>query len=93
MSIEQVMDIVTDFFTHTVKKPVKEVVGACKDEDGWTVDIEVFEEIEYNRRHGRNELLGVYRVQLNEDREIVCYQRTELRERGKLAGTPQTEPN
>lgn len=85
MDVENIVNIVKDFFANVLKKP-GEIIGACLDDGGWTVQIEVTEEDEYQRKHGRNELLGVYEVKLNESREIVCYKRIMLRERGKLQG-------
>ena len=85
MDIENVTSIVKNFFANVLKKP-GEIIGACLDDGSWTVEIEVTEEDEYQRRHGRNELLGVYEVKLNENQEIVCYRRIILRERGKLKG-------
>lgn len=85
MDLENIINIVKDFFANVLKKPGK-IIGACLDNGSWTVQIEVTEEDEYQRRHGRNELLGVYQVKLNESQEIVCYTRIMLRERGKIKG-------
>lgn len=91
MDVENAMNIVKEFFANVLKKP-GEIIGACLDDGNWTIQIEVTEEDEYNRRHGRNELLGVYEVKLNEDK-IVCYNRIMLRERGKLQGYLQDDDN
>jgi len=85
LDVENVINIVKDFFANVLKKPGA-IIGACLDNGSWTVQIEVTEEDEYQRRHGRNELLGVYQVKLNENQEIVCYTRIMLRERGKIKG-------
>ncbi|ACA60002.1 gas vesicle protein GvpO [Candidatus Desulforudis audaxviator] len=85
MDVENVINIVKDFFANVLKKP-GDIIGACLNNGSWTVQIEVTEEDEYQRRHGRNELLGVYQVKLNENQEIVCYTRIMLRERGKIKG-------
>ncbi len=88
MGLENIINIVKDFFATVLNKP-GQVVGACIRDGRWIVEIEVTEEDEYMRRHGRNELLGVYEVELNEKREVVCFTRKELRERGKLQGILQ----
>jgi len=85
LDVENVINIVKDFFANVLKKP-GDIIGACLNNGSWTVQIEVTEEDEYQRRHGRNELLGVYQVKLNENQEIVCYTRIMLRERGKIKG-------
>lgn len=88
MSIQDVMSITKNFFENVMHKP-GQIIGVCKTGEGWTVEIEVIEEDEYMRRHGRNELLGIYEIELDEKPEIICYKRVKLRERGKLEFHPQ----
>lgn len=90
MGLENIINTVKDFFATVLNKP-GQVVGVCVRDGKRIVEIEVTEEDEYMRRYGRHQLLGVYEVELNENREIVCFTRKELRERGKLQGVPQDQ--
>jgi len=83
LSIQNAMNVVLRFFDKNLHKP-GEIIGVSKTEEGWRVEIEVVEESEYMRKHGRNDLMGVYAVNLNDNMEIIRYQRESTRERGKI---------
>ncbi len=83
MSIKNAMDTVLGFFDKNLHKQ-GEIIGVCKTEEGWKIEIEVIEESEYMRRHGRNDLMAIYEVDLNENLDIMRYERKSIRERGKV---------
>lgn len=82
-NLEKAMETVLQFFDKHLGKP-GEIIGVCREHEGWHVDIEVIEESEYMRKHGRNDLMAIYSVKLNEHCEITCYERKCIRERGKV---------
>lgn len=83
MKIVQVLNAVKEFFKQNVTAPYK-IPAVEQKEDGWEVIVEVIEEREYMVSHAKDELLGVYKVCLNRDLEVVSFTRMELRERGAL---------
>ncbi len=87
MSLPIAINVVLNFFNNTMNKPGT-IVGATKNEDGWTLKVEVVEESEYLVQFGRDELLAIYEVRVNEALEIIHYKRESLRERGSLDFNP-----
>jgi len=83
LSIQNAMNVVLRFFEKNLQKQ-GEVIGVSKTENGWRIEIEVMEESEYMRKHGRNDLLAVYSVELNDNLDMIRYQRESTRERGKV---------
>lgn len=80
MKIEEIKKTVEDFFNKNINPPYK-MTSIISKEDGWQVEVEVIEESEYMKRYGKDQLLGVYQVILNEDMEITSYDRMALRPR------------
>lgn len=66
-----------------------EVIGVTKTEDGWVAEIEILEDEEYLKQHGRNGMIALYEVRLTTDLEVMHYERKSLRERGKFEAVPQ----
>ena len=56
------------------------VLGMQREDDGWTVTIEV---IEVERVPETTNLMGIYKVTLDEDGELVDYRRTRSYHRGQ----------
>jgi len=82
MSVDKVTAAVTDFFT-TVLEKTGCVINVAPDGEGWRAQIEVVEEADYMRRRGRDDLLALYDVTVNEKFEITSYRRAALRSRNE----------
>ena len=54
-----------------------------KDEDGWKVTVEI---VELRRVPSSTDLLGCYVVTLDDDGELVGYERTRRYQRGQAGG-------
>jgi hypothetical protein len=59
------------------------VLSLRKDEDGWKVTVEV---VELRRIPSSTDLLGCYVVTLDDDGELVGYERTRRYQRGQAGG-------
>jgi Gas vesicle synthesis protein GvpO len=62
------------------------VLGLRKDDDGWRVTVEV---VELNRVPNSTDLLGCYVVTLDDDGELVGYERVRRYQRGQAGGEEQ----
>lgn len=62
------------------------VLGLRKDDDGWQVLVEV---VELQRIPNSTDLLGCYTVSLDEDGDVVGYQRQRRYQRGETGGDDQ----
>jgi len=81
MNIEKLISTVTAFFARVLNKP-GEVVGVTKEDEGWKVYIEVAEETEYMRKTARDDLLAIYEVTVDDNQEIIGFERRSMRARG-----------
>lgn len=88
MSVADVLIVVKRFFTEQIAVPYK-IPSVELQGDGWEATVEVIEEKEYMISHAKDELIGVYKVQLNSNLEVVSFTRVELRERSALVGENQ----
>jgi gas vesicle protein GvpO len=59
------------------------VLGLRKDDDGWKVTVEV---VELSRVPNSTDLLGCYVVTLDEDGELLGYERVRRYQRGQAGG-------
>jgi hypothetical protein len=59
------------------------VLGVTKADDGWTVTVEV---VELSRIPSSTDLLGSYVVRLDENGELVGYERSRRYQRGHVGG-------
>jgi hypothetical protein len=84
VKIMEVVDTVNEFFEKYIAPPHKVVGVEADEESGWKVTIEVTEEKEYMKRYAKDEMLGVYEVHVDEDKEITSYTRTHMRYRSSL---------
>ena len=62
------------------------VLGIRKDDDGWMVTVEV---VELSRVPNSTDLLGCYVVTLDDDGELVGYERVRRYQRGQAGGEQQ----
>lgn len=92
MIVEQIAEVVTDFFGRYLQRPGR-IVAIIPAEAGWTVEVEVVEEDDYMRRRGRDEIMGLYEVMVAADLEIAGYRRKALRMRNLLTSESQEEEN
>lgn len=84
MKIIHVMAEVQKFFNEEIK-PVYKITSIQTMEQGWELVVEVIEESEYMVTSAKDELLGVYKVQINGDMEITAFERIALRPRGAMS--------
>ncbi|WP_077623668.1 gas vesicle protein GvpO [Sediminibacillus massiliensis] len=82
MKIEKVKEAVEQFFTSNINPPFK-ITSIQKQENGWEVEVEVIEEKDYMKRYAKDHLIGVYEAKLDDEMEIVSYQRKSLRPRSE----------
>jgi len=83
MVIKKVITTVQKFFSEVLNKPGK-VIGVIKQCDGWEVKIEVPEEVEYMRKKAQDDLMAIYEVIVDNNIEVVSFDRIALRERDSL---------
>lgn len=84
MEIKKIIGNVTDFLNEFVA-PVHKITSVeASDHNGWKLTAEVIEEKEYMKKYAKDEMLGVYEVYLNQDKEIVSYKRRDIRYRSSI---------
>jgi Gas vesicle synthesis protein GvpO len=64
-------------------RPVESVLGLRKDDDGWKVTLEV---VELSRIPNSTDLLGCYVVTLDDEGELLGYERVRRYQRGQAGG-------
>ncbi len=67
-------------------RPTESVLGIRSDDDGWKVMVEV---VELSRVPNSTDLLGAYLVTLDDDGELVGYERMKRYQRGQAGGEQQ----
>ena len=67
-------------------RPSESVLGIRKDDDGWQVTVEV---VELSRVPNSTDLLGCYLVALDDNGELVGYERVRRYQRGQPGGEQQ----
>lgn len=84
MEIREIIGNVTEFFNEFVA-PVHKITAVEKNENqGWKLTVEVIEEKEYMKKYAKDEMLGIYDVLLNEEKEITSYKRRDIRYRSSI---------
>ncbi|PLT29677.1 gas vesicle protein GvpO [Peribacillus deserti] len=84
MEIKKILGNVTEFFNEFVA-PVHKITSVEEsDQNGWKLTVEVIEEKEYMKKYAKDEMLGVYDVFLNDEKEITSYKRRDIRYRSSL---------
>lgn len=82
LKITQVLHTVREFFCeHLAVEPTRFPAVHATDQ-GWDVVVEVIEDKQYMIEHAKDELVGVYSVQVDLELEVVSYSRKHLRPRG-----------
>ncbi len=83
MYMKEITQIVKDFLFEVFGKDA-EVIAVIPNEGGWQVTAELLMDEDYTIKRGRSDLLYVFDVILDESCNVMSYNRTGIRERGKL---------
>ncbi|WP_096155007.1 MULTISPECIES: gas vesicle protein GvpO [Bacillus] len=84
MEINKIMGNVAKFFNEFVA-PLHKITSVEEGADeGWKLTVEVIEEKEYMKKYAKDEMLGVYDVYLNKEKEVVSYKRRDIRYRSSI---------
>jgi len=84
MEIKKIIGNTTAFFNEFVA-PVHKITAVEEDENGgWRLTVEVIEEKDYMKKYAKDEMLGVYVVHLNENKEVTSYKRRDVRYRSAI---------
>ena len=84
MEIKKIMGNVADFFNEHVA-PLHKITSVEESEkDGWKLTVEAIEEKEYMKKYAKDEMLGVYVVYLNKDKEVTSFTRQDIRYRSAI---------
>lgn len=67
-------------------RPPESVLGLHKEDDGWKVTIEL---VELSRVPNSTDLLGAYMVTLDDDGQLISYERVGRYQRGQAGGNEQ----
>ncbi|HEY2437702.1 MAG TPA: gas vesicle protein [Solirubrobacteraceae bacterium] len=67
-------------------RSAESVLGIRQDDDGWKVTVEV---VELSRIPSSTDLLGCYVVTLDDDGELIAYERVRRYQRGQAGGGDQ----
>lgn len=79
----KVSNSVKSFFnSHLI--PIYKIASIIPTEQGWELEVEVIEEKEYMESHAKDEMIGVYKVIVNKDAEVVSFTRIQLRSRSAI---------
>lgn len=81
--IVKLIQTVQQFFTDLLDRPGK-IIGVNKEPDYWVVKIEVAQEDEYMRKKALDDLMAIYEVHVNDDYQVIAFDRIALRERDSL---------
>ncbi|APC47931.1 gas vesicle protein GvpO [Virgibacillus halodenitrificans] len=84
MEIKEVMENVNDFFEEHVAPPHKITAVEAGEEEGWNLTLEVIEEKEYMKKYAKDEMLGIYEVAVNKNKEVTSFKRLDIRYRSKI---------
>lgn len=84
MEIKTIMNHVSDFFNEHVA-PVHKITSVeVNEQDGWKLTVEVIEEKEYMKKYAKDEMVGVYDVFLNQEKEVTTFKRRSFRYRSAM---------
>ena len=83
MEILEIKKVIKNFTDQLLNNPTR-IVGMNKLDKGWKVTVEVLEDTEYARRYAQNEVIGIYTIKLDNDLEIISYERERFREKGTV---------
>jgi len=84
MEIKEIIGNMTAFFNEFVAPVHKVTAVEASGDNGWRLTVEVIEEKEYMKKYAKDEMIGVYDVYLNEDKEVTAYKRRDIRYRSAI---------
>lgn len=85
MEIKEIMGNVMEFFTEHIAPPHKITSVEKSEDEGWKLTVEVIEEKEYMKRYAKDEMVGIYEVYLNSDKEVISFKRRDIRYRSAIS--------
>ncbi|MCF8001562.1 MAG: gas vesicle protein [Halanaerobiales bacterium] len=83
MKIKEIKDKILDFADEILGESVR-IVGVNNIEAGWGVTVEAIEEKQYARKYARDELIGIYKIKLDQKLEVTGWERSGFRKRGTV---------
>jgi len=84
MEIREIIGNTKEFFNEFVA-PIHKITSVEEAENGgWVLTVEVIEEKEYMKKYAKDEMLGIYAVRLNENKEVASYKRMDIRYRSAI---------
>ncbi|MFC4076965.1 gas vesicle protein GvpO [Salinithrix halophila] len=82
MKIKEAIEAIHDFFSEYLVPPHKVTTLQPKEKgQGWRAVVEVIEEKEYMKAYAKDQLIGVYEVELDKDFQVRHFERKSLRPR------------
>jgi len=79
MNADEIIKKVQDDFTRLSNIPVNGIIGLSKTEDGWVVSLEA---LERRAIPDTMDVLGLYQVRLDNEGNLLGFDRKKLRKRG-----------
>ena len=80
MNTDQIIEKAQDDFARLSKLPVNAVIGIAKSEEGWVVSLET---VERKAIPDTMDVLGLYEVRLDNEGNLLGFDRKKLRKRGE----------
>ncbi|KOO41925.1 gas vesicle protein GvpO [Priestia koreensis] len=82
--MKKIMDNITDFFKDYIAPPHKIVSVELNEDKGWKATVEVIEEKEYMKKYAKDEMVGIYEVLLDSNKEVISFKRIHIRARASM---------
>ncbi len=80
--VNKVIEATERFFAEMYENDAK-VVSITPTNEGWELIVEIITDDQYTRKRAKNDLISVFKAQVNNNLEVFSYTREEIRERGK----------
>jgi len=80
MNADEIIKKAQEDFARLSKLPVNAVIGLSKTEEGWAVSLEA---LERKAIPDTMDVLGLYEVRLDDEGNLLDFQRKKLRKRGE----------
>ncbi len=82
MNTNEIVKKAQDDFVTLSKLPISAVIGLSKKGEGWTVSLEA---VERKAIPETMDVLGIYEVHLDDEANVLSFERKKLRKRGETA--------
>ncbi len=83
MDIDEIIRKTQETFTRLTKIPIDGITGISKTDQGWMVALEA---LERRAIPDTMDILGLYEVRLDNDGNLLNFERKKLRKRGETEG-------